>query len=502
MRDKTSQLKLSFSALGLSDEVLKAVTDAGYETPTPIQAAAIPVMLSGVDLLAQAQTGTGKTAAFALPLLTRIALGHKNPRILVLTPTRELAIQVAEAFQSYARHLKHFRVLPVYGGQDYSIQLKSLKRGLDVVVGTPGRVMDHMRRGTLNLSELECLVLDEADEMLRMGFVDDVEWVLTQTPATRQIVLFSATLPPRIRQIANKYLKDPQQIQIGPHSTTSETTEQRYLIIEEHRKLDALTRLLEVGTYEGILCFVRRISDTTELAEKLNARGFRAAAINGALPQKQREKLISDLKQGKIDILVATDVAARGLDVERISHVLNYDIPYDPDSYIHRIGRTGRAGRSGKAVLFVTPRESRMLRSIEQSTKQRIKEMKLPSTKAVNLKRIAVFKEKLSEGAKSSGLAQFRRMIEEYIAEHDASALEVAAVLAKMLHGEAPLFLPEYEERALTLAPERQRRKERGPSNRSSSSKDHRRRGQTIEKKKTPAQERRAAKRAARTDKR
>jgi ATP-dependent RNA helicase DeaD len=350
-------LPSGFQEMGLTEPVLKALNDVGYETPSPIQAEIIPHVLSGKDVVGQAQTGTGKTAAFALPLLSRIDLKSQKPQVLVLTPTRELAIQVAEAFQRYAAHLKGFHVLPIYGGQGYGIQLKQLHRGVQVVVGTPGRVMDHMRRGTLKLDTLMCLVLDEADEMLRMGFIDDVEWILEQSPEQRQIALFSATIPQEIRRIAKKYLKDPEEVTIKLRTTTAETINQRYWMVSGLHKLDALTRILEGETYDGILIFVRTRTATVELSEKLEARGYACAPLNGDIAQNQRERTVQRLKKGELDILVATDVAARGLDVERISHVINYDIPYDTESYVHRIGRTGRAGRSGEAILFVAPRE-------------------------------------------------------------------------------------------------------------------------------------------------
>ncbi|HHW4673516.1 MAG TPA: DEAD/DEAH box helicase, partial [Xylella fastidiosa subsp. pauca] len=346
-----SSTPLLFADLGLSDAVMQAVTKIGYETPSPIQAATIPALLAGRDVLGQAQTGTGKTAAFALPLLTRTVLNQVKPQVLVLAPTRELAIQVAEAFQRYAASISGFRVLPVYGGQSYGQQLAALKRGVHVIVGTPGRVIDHLERGTLDLSELKTLVLDEADEMLRMGFIEDVEEVLRKLPASRQVALFSATMPPQIRRIAQTYLQDPIEVTIATKTTTAANIRQRYWWVSGLHKLDALTRILEVETFDAMIIFVRTKAATEELAEKLQARGLTAAAINGDMQQAQRERTIHQLKDGKLDILVATDVAARGLDVERISHVLNYDIPYDVESYVHRIGRTGRAGRSGEAIL-------------------------------------------------------------------------------------------------------------------------------------------------------
>src|SRR6187399_1849937 len=347
----------SFSELGLSDAVVAALSAVGYETPTPIQAQTIPALLGGADLLGQAQTGTGKTAAFALPILSKIDVELRATQALILAPTRELAIQVAEAFQKYAAKIKGFHVLPVYGGQSYTPQLMSLKRGAHVVVGTPGRVMDHIKRGTLDLGSITCLVLDEADEMLQMGFVDDIEWILEQTPATRQVALFSATLPSPIRRIAEKHLRDPVEVTITSKTSTAANIRQRYWIVSGVHKLDALTRILEAETFDGMLVFARTKQSTVELAERLEARGFAAAALNGDMQQKDRERTVARLKGGQLDILVATDVAARGLDVERIGHVVNYDVPYDSESYVHRIGRTGRAGRSGEAILFITPRE-------------------------------------------------------------------------------------------------------------------------------------------------
>ncbi|MET0255902.1 MAG: DEAD/DEAH box helicase, partial [Luteibacter sp.] len=374
-----------FSALSLDANVVRALTEVGYETPSPIQAATIPALLEGRDVIGQAQTGTGKTAAFALPVLSRIDLRAGNkPQALVLAPTRELAIQVAEAFQKYATYLPGFQVLPIYGGQSYGPQLQGLKRGAQVLVGTPGRVIDHLDKGTLDLSALRFLVLDEADEMLRMGFIDDVEKLLQATPEGRQVALFSATMPAPIRRIAQTYLKDPVEVTIKNKTTTAANIRQRYWWVSGVHKLDALTRILEAESFDAMIVFARTKSATEELASKLQARGFAAAAINGDIAQAQRERVIDQLKTGKLDILIATDVAARGLDVERISHVLNYDIPHDTESYVHRIGRTGRAGRSGEAILFVTPREKNLLRQIERATRQPIEQMQLPTIEAVN----------------------------------------------------------------------------------------------------------------------
>ncbi|MDQ6981461.1 MAG: DEAD/DEAH box helicase [Mariprofundus sp.] len=436
------QQQLTFGDLNLIPPLLKAVEDAGYETPSPIQAETIPLLLEGKDVLGQAQTGTGKTAAFALPLLAHIDLSQKMPQVMVLAPTRELAIQVAEAFKTYARHLKGFNVLPIYGGQSYDIQLRQLKRGVHVVVGTPGRVMDHMRRKTLNLGNLQALVLDEADEMLRMGFIDDVQWILEQTPDNRQIALFSATMPPVIRKIAQQHLNNPVQVTIKVKEQTAETIRQRYWMVSGRNKIDALTRILEAEVYDGVIVFVRTKTATEELANKLEARGYAATALNGDIAQKQREATVNRLKKGHLDILVATDVAARGLDVQRISHVINYDIPHDTESYIHRIGRTGRAGREGDAILFVSPREKRMLYTIERATKKTIEPFKMPTADVINDKRITEFKERISETlASGEGLELFTEIVEQYRQEHDVPANEIAAALAKMVQGDKPLLL-------------------------------------------------------------
>jgi len=437
----TTDTVTAFDQLALNKSILKALDDVGYETPSPIQAQTIPLLLEGKDVLGQAQTGTGKTAAFALPILSNLDLKQKDPQVLVLAPTRELAIQVAEAFQKYAKHLKGFHVLPIYGGQDYGGQIRGLKRGVHVVVGTPGRVMDHMRRGTLKLDKLSTLVLDEADEMLRMGFIDDVQWILEQTPPKRQIALFSATMPTQIRRIATKHLNKPQEITIKTKTTTVETIRQRYWPVSGAHKLDALTRILEAETFDGMLIFVRTKIATVELSEKLEARGYATAPLNGDIQQKQRERTIEYLKNGKLDILVATDVAARGLDVQRISHVVNYDIPHDTESYVHRIGRTGRAGRQGDAILFVSPREKRLLNSIEKATRKKIDIMELPSTEFINDKRISKFKQRITDTLATEELGLFYQLMEQYQKEHNVPALEIAAVLAKLLQGDTPLLL-------------------------------------------------------------
>ncbi len=437
----TQTMASAFAQFSLSPALLKVLDEVGYEHPSPIQAATIPLLMQGHDVLGQAQTGTGKTAAFALPLLAELKIQQNEPQILVLAPTRELAIQVAEAFQRYATYIDGFHVLPVYGGQDYSGQIRALRRGVHVVVGTPGRVMDHMRRGTLQLHKLSTLVLDEADEMLRMGFIDDVEWILEQCPEQRQTALFSATMPKQIRQIAEKYLRNPQQITIKVKTSTAETIRQRYWPVSGLHKLDALTRILEAENFDGVIVFVRTKTATVELAEKLSARGYSAVALNGDVPQNQRERTVQQFKQGKIDILVATDVAARGLDVDRVSHVINYDIPYDTEAYVHRIGRTGRAGREGDAILFVAPRERRMLQAIERATRSKIELMELPSTELINNKRIAKFKQDISDTLASNELQLYREILEQYQFEHNTPALEIAAALAKLYRGDKALLL-------------------------------------------------------------
>jgi len=439
--DVASPESVSFRDLGLSPAVLAALEDVGYESPSPIQAETIPHILSGTDVVGQAQTGTGKTAAFALPLLSKIDLREQDPQALVLVPTRELAIQVAEAFQRYATHLKGFHVLPIYGGQSYHPQLQSLRRGVHVVVGTPGRVMDHLKRGTLKLNTLKYLVLDEADEMLRMGFIDDVEWILQQAPATRQIALFSATMPPQIRRIAQNHLRKPAEVTIKSRTSTASKIRQRYWIVSGMHKLDALTRILEAEPFDAMLVFARTKQATAELAERLEARGFAVEALNGDIAQQQRERTIARLKSGQIDIVVATDVAARGLDVERISHVVNFDVPYDPESYIHRIGRTGRAGRSGEAILFIAPRERNMLRVIERATRQTIEPMDLPSIHDVNEQRVSRFNERISAALAAGEADPFRNLIEQYEREHNVSAVDIAAALASIAQGKTPLLL-------------------------------------------------------------
>jgi ATP-dependent RNA helicase DeaD len=431
----------TFAELNLSEPLLRVLKELGYESPSPIQAATIPTLLENHDVLGQAQTGTGKTAAFALPILSRIDLKQKTPQALVLAPTRELAIQVAEAFQRYATHIPGFHVLPIYGGQSYTAQLSALRRGVHVVVGTPGRVIDHLDKNSLDLSKLKTLVLDEADEMLRMGFIDDVEHILQKTPETRQTALFSATMPSAIRRIAQTYLRDPAELTVAAKTGTADNIRQRYWLVSGMHKLEALTRILEAEDFDGMIIFSRTKLGTEELAGKLLARGFSAAAINGDIVQQQRERTIQQLKDGKIDILVATDVAARGLDVERISHVINYDVPHDPESYTHRIGRTGRAGRSGEAILFITPRERNLLKAIERATRQPISVLELPSVQVVNDVRIGKFKDEISATLAAGGLSDFQSLIEDYERDNNVPARDIAAALAKMARGDVPLLL-------------------------------------------------------------
>jgi len=428
----------AFTDLGLSAELLAAIADAGYEAPTAIQARAIPVLLAGRDLIGQAQTGTGKTAAFALPILQRLDLADAMVQALVLTPTRELAIQVAEALHTYSKRMGHVRALPVYGGSPMSQQIRRLKAGVHVVVGTPGRIMDHLRRGTLKFDALRTVILDEADEMLRMGFIDDVEWILGQIPVARQTALFSATMPPQIKRIAERYLRQPERIEIERTALTLPAIEQRYLNVTERQKLDALTRVLEVEPSEATLVFVRTKTSAADVAERLQARGYAAEAMHGDMIQAQREQTIRRLRAGQVEIVVATDVAARGLDVEHITHVINYDVPHDAESYVHRIGRTGRAGRTGTAIMFVTPRETRLLKLIERFTGQRIGPMRMPSAADVAARRASLFKEKLRAAAHDDGLEPYLTLVEE-LAEEGMDMAEIAAAAAKLARGSQPL---------------------------------------------------------------
>ena len=453
----------AFADLGLDERVVKALRDVGYETPSPIQAATIPALLEGRHVVGLAQTGTGKTAAFALPILSRLDLKQKTPQALVLAPTRELALQVCEAFEKYASRMPGVHVLPVYGGQGYGVQLSALRRGVHIVVGTPGRIMDHLEKGTLDLSQLRFLVLDEADEMLKMGFAEDVETILADTPEDKHVALFSATMPSQIRRISKKYLTDALEITVERKTTTAPNITQRYLFCSYPQKIDALTRILEVENFEGMIVFVRTKNETETLAEKLRARGYSAMAINGDVAQVQRERTINQLKAGKLDILVATDVAARGLDVERISHVVNYDIPTDTESYVHRIGRTGRAGRTGDAISFVTPREKYLLKAIEKATKTSLTEMQLPSVEDINATRLGRFDDRITTALQSSDLDAFRDVIAHYVRNHDVPEGDVAAALAIVLRGDEPMLLdPEPVRPPRRERDERPRRDDRG----------------------------------------
>ena len=431
-----------FDALGLPDAVLDALGAIGYERPSPIQAACIPLLLDGGDLLGQAQTGTGKTAAFALPLLCRIDAGLDAPQVLVLTPTRELAIQVAEAFQRYAHNLPGFHILPIYGGQSLGMQLRQLARGPQVVVGTPGRIIDHLERGSLAVGGLRSVVLDEADEMLRMGFIEEVERILDALPEERQVALFSATMPEPIRRVAHRYLRAPREVRIAATTATVPGIHQRYWQVSGVHKLDALTRILEVESeLDAALVFVRTKTATVELADKLAARGYAAVPLNGDMQQSLRERTVEQLRRGSVDIVVATDVAARGIDVARISHVINYDIPYDVEAYIHRIGRTGRAGRPGRAILFIAPRERRMLKLIERATRQPIEAMNLPSMAALTDRRVARFKQEVLDTLEMRGLGFFESLTGQMETEFGVDARRIAAALAWLVQKDRPLRL-------------------------------------------------------------
>ncbi len=455
----------TFAELGLADAVLAAVAGVGYEAPSPIQAATIPPLMEGRDLVGLAQTGTGKTAAFALPILSRLDLSQKTPQALVLAPTRELAVQVAEAFERYAVGLPGVHVLPIYGGQGYGVQLSALRRGVHVVVGTPGRIMDHLEKGTLDLGNLKYLVLDEADEMLNMGFADDVETILADTPEDKQVALFSATMPAQIRRLSKQYLHDPVEIKVESRTKTAANIRQRYLLVSYPQKVDALTRILEVENFEGMIVFVRTKHETETLAEKLRARGFSATAINGDVPQPVRERTVAQLKKGDLDILVATDVAARGLDVERVSHVINYDIPTDTESYVHRIGRTGRAGRSGDAISFVTPRERYLLRHLEKANGVALEQMGLPSVDDVNTTRLARFDDQITQALEArSRIEGFREIVAHYVQQYDVPEVDVAAALAVVAQGDEPLLLsPEPDPPSRPARGERPEKGDRGP---------------------------------------
>jgi len=430
-----------FESFNLDPALLRATNDLGYETPTSIQEQAIAPLLAGMDILGQAQTGTGKTAAFALPLLNNLDLNSRNLQVLVLTPTRELAIQVSEAFVQFAKHMKVVKVLPVYGGADMRNQLRALDRGVHIVVGTPGRVMDHLRRKSMILNNLTNIVLDEADEMLQMGFQEDVEWILEQAPENRQMSLFSATIPRSIHSIAKRFMNNPREITIQTETTTAPNIQQRVWFVSGLHKLDALSRILEAEDHDGVIVFVRTRAATVELAHDLEDRGFNVAPLNGDISQNMREQTIDRLKAGRINILVATDVAARGLDVDRISHVINYDAPHDAESYIHRVGRTGRAGRSGKAIIFLSKRQRGMLRTIERETRQRIDELELPKTKDINEKRIATFKQNIVNKLEHGDLDLFMRIVGELTVENDLDPMDIAAAAACMIQGDQPLLL-------------------------------------------------------------
>lgn len=435
-----------FETLNLSEPILQAIAEQGYFSPTPIQAEVIPVFMTGKDLVGQAQTGTGKTAAFALPVLEKIDLSCCEPQVLVLTPTRELANQVRESFKKYAVHLEGLRTVAIYGGLEYGSQLRAFARGVHVVVGTPGRVMDHIDRGTLKLASVKTIVLDEADEMLNMGFKEDVEWILERAPKERQIALFSATMPEDIRDLARRFMNEAKEITIKQRTATVENTRQRYWQITGLQKIDALSRLLEAENYDAVLVFVSRKIDTLEVADQLSARGFEVAALNGDLPQNQRERIIEQLKNGRLNIVVATDVAARGLDVDRISHVINYDLPQDQESYIHRIGRTGRAGRKGEAIIFVSQREKRWLSMLEKTTRQPIEEMQMPTASFICDRRIERFKAELSTTIEVGKLEFFRNLIDKYCHEAGLEPMMVAAALAKLLQKSSPLQISEQKE--------------------------------------------------------
>lgn len=436
---------VTFDSLGLSDAVLKAIKHEGFEQPTPIQLRSIPTFLEGHDMIGQAQTGTGKTAAFALPILSKLPKRQKNIFALVLEPTRELAIQVAESFSRFAKYIDNFRVAPIYGGASYESQIRSLRHGAQVVVATPGRLIDLIEKGRLDFSEVEHIVIDEADEMLRMGFIDDVDWILDQVPSGHQTALFSATMPPVIKRIAKAHLVNPQEVRIESHTTTATTVRQRYWVVSGVHKIDAMTRMLEVESYEAVLVFVRTKTDAEDVANKLAGRGLACAALHGDIPQRQREKIIERLKNGSLDIIIATDVAARGLDVDRITHVFNYDIPYDAESYVHRIGRTGRAGRTGEAILFVSPRERRALRQIERVTRQRIEPMRMPTVADVNKRRLENFRNQIMETIESGGLDDYLEVISDILSDDTIEVEVLAAALAKMAQKDGSLLLDESE---------------------------------------------------------
>lgn len=460
----------SFHALSLPKTILSALTELGYESPTPIQEQSIPILIEGDDLLAQAQTGTGKTAAFALPILSHLTTKAKTPQALIIAPTRELAIQVAEAFQSYAKYIKDFHVAPIYGGQDYQIQLRALKRGAQVIVGTPGRIMDHLRRGTLSVDTLKTVVLDEADEMLKMGFIDDIEWILEQIPQTHQTALFSATLPESIRKIANRYLKDAKKVHIKSKVATVDTIEQFYTRVTREQKLEVLTRFLEVEDPQAAIIFTRTKNTSSELAERLQARGYAAAALNGDMNQSLREKVINRIKKGTLDVIVATDVAARGIDVERITHVINYDIPHDTEAYIHRIGRTGRAGRKGTALLFVAPREHRLLSDIERTINKEIPMIEPPTVQEmVDIRNKQLAEKVRNIIAKSKKLKPFQNMVNSIIDDIDCDPRDIAAALAYLIEQDRPIPTEELDSAEPEHNNPSRKRRRRGKGDRSNS---------------------------------
>ena len=451
---QTDQLVVSnestsgFAGFGLPDSLLEALTKCGYGQPSPIQAAAIPGLMLGRDLLGQAQTGTGKTAAFALPLLARINLEARHPQVLVLAPTRELAIQVSEAFQRYASCTPGLHVLPLYGGSDFRDQIHKLRRGVHVVVGTPGRVMDHMRQGTLNVSQLETLVLDEADEMLRMGFIDDVKWVLEQLPSERQVVLFSATMPPEIKRISQQHLQNPAEVIIRTQKADASRIRQRHILLPHQQKLSALLRVLEAHGPGGVIIFARTKAVTVTVAEALEAEGIACSVLNGDVPQSLRERTIERLKQGRIDVLVATDVAARGLDVDRIGLVVNYDAPFDSEAYVHRIGRTGRAGRQGDAILFLSYRERRLLHSLERAVGSSIDAMDVPSDAEINQQRLDNLQQQLSDLVsepvpedRQQEVALMGEILQRLQRESDVTPDQLALAALRLAQGDSPLLV-------------------------------------------------------------
>ncbi len=456
---------LSFNNLKLRTELVTTLSALGYENPTPIQQKSIPLLIENHDLLAQAQTGTGKTAAFALPILTQLKLRQKKPQALVIVPTRELALQVAEAFQSYAKHLKGFHVMPIYGGQEYKIQLRGLKRGAHVIVGTPGRIIDHLKRGTIPVTTFQTVILDEADEMLKMGFIDDVEWIIEQIPHPHQTALFSATLPATIQKVAHRYLRNPKKVHINSAKNTTDTIEQIYMQVTKEQKLNVLTRYLEIEEINASIIFTRTRNASAELAEKLQARGYAASALNGDMTQAMRKKVIERMKTATLDIIVATDVAARGIDIQRISHVINYDIPYDTEAYVHRIGRTGRAGRTGKALLFVTPREKRLLKDIERAIHKRIKAATPPSWKELQEKlNQQLIEQIITSIKKGKKINPYKKMIETIVEKYNYNPCDIAATLAYLMQKTNLLATEDIDKTETKINTQQPRRRKRSPS--------------------------------------